>query len=574
MTDNFKRGSRLGSARQKGNALVFAMLGLVITGLIAAANLEPTRAAQKAQAGFVEATILQSLRNATNEAIYENVAALQAGNPFIKAGVTVAPVTVAGQLVWRPSIADLTAMGYLSTGWTTTSSAINEAPYSIEFARTPAGCVAAACAIQGRVLITAPILADGQAGTTDGAIIGSILTTIGSDSGVSLLTGPANITGYGNTWLAPNPVAGAPAGVVAVLVGTGTAGVSQYVRIGDTRDPNLGGNLTVAGDTSIAGNLSVGGTSTFTGPMTLGPTTINNATFQVLDGTGTPCVSIQPTGVISIACAGVLNAVTGTFADALGNRSVVDPNGLVTTGFVSAIGGFAGSGGAVTAFTPADQSGIAVNAGDFYVRNAAGTRLLRANANGDVIAARGVAGQVLGVSRVVVQGQACIPTEIDGGGYTQYATTPDGSMAVCDPTTSLWSVLSVRSVANTACPVDGAIATDRVTNKGLVCMHGFYVSADSALSNMVMGVPFAITGNGMSVVKSTVINCAAQGGGTGYPLVYILAQTEASTDAAFTRYASDSAQGTNAGSWTFTMLDGKNNPLTSVSAIGIPYCYY
>ena len=96
MTNNFKRGSRLGSARQKGNALVFAMLGLVITGLIAAANLEPTRAAQKAQAGFVEATILQSLRNATNEAIYENVAALQAGNPFIKAGVTVAPVTALG----------------------------------------------------------------------------------------------------------------------------------------------------------------------------------------------------------------------------------------------------------------------------------------------------------------------------------------------------------------------------------------------------------------------------------------------------------------------------------------------
>jgi len=163
---------------------------------------------------------------------------------------------------------------------------------------------------------------------------------------------------------------------------------------------------------------------------------------------------------------------------------------------------------------------------------------------------------------------------VDGGGYTQYAATADGSMAVCDPGTAQWSVLTSRSVANAACAVDGSIATDRATNKGLICMHGFYVPADSALSNFVMGVPFAITGNGMSIVKSTVINCAAQGGGTGYPLVYILPQTEASTDAAFTRYATDTAPGTNAGQWTFTMLDGKGGALTSLSAIGIPYCYY
>ena len=84
---------------------------------------------------------------------------------------------------------------------------------------------------------------------SDGAVIGPILARIGADSGVSLPMDPAHIQGFGNTWSLDNPVPGQPAGVVAVRVGTASSGFGQFVRIGDTRDPSLQGNLTVAGNT-------------------------------------------------------------------------------------------------------------------------------------------------------------------------------------------------------------------------------------------------------------------------------------------------------------------------------------
>src|ERR1700744_4447163 len=238
-----------GGRRQRGNALVFALLGLLISALGAAGVIEGSRLQARREAGNGEATILDNLRGAANNAIFDSMGLIQNGAAFSRNGVTITPVDADGQLVWQPSVLQLAAMGYLPPGWTATTSTLNDAPYAIAFSRVPAGCVAVACNIEGHVVLMGPIREGRGDSGGDGAVIGPILARIGADSGVSLPMGPAQIQGFGNPWTLANPVAGQPAGVVAVRVGTASSGFGQFVRIGDTRDPNLQGNLTVVGDT-------------------------------------------------------------------------------------------------------------------------------------------------------------------------------------------------------------------------------------------------------------------------------------------------------------------------------------
>src|SRR4051812_7443627 len=139
--------------RQRGNALVFALLGLVVSALGAAGLIQNARLQARHEAGNGEATILDNLRGATNNAIFESMGPVQNGAPLVKNGTSVAPVSIDGELVWRPRITDLAAMGYLPAGWTATTSTLNDAPYAIEFKRVPAGCVAAACNIEGHVVL-------------------------------------------------------------------------------------------------------------------------------------------------------------------------------------------------------------------------------------------------------------------------------------------------------------------------------------------------------------------------------------------------------------------------------------
>ncbi|MEP6505175.1 MAG: hypothetical protein ABJD97_17685, partial [Betaproteobacteria bacterium] len=397
--------ARAARRRQFGNGLVFALLGLLISALGAVGILQNSRLQAKREAGTGEATILDNLRIATNNAILESMALIQAGAAFGKNGVSVAPVDVGGELTWRPGIAQLVAMGYLPPGWTATASTLNDAPYAIAFKRIPAGCVAAACNIEGHVVLEGPIR-NGDA--SDGAVIGPILARIGADSGVSLPIDPAHIQGFGHTWTLDNPVAGQPAGVVAVRVGTAGSGYGAFVRVGDTRDPNLQGNLSVAGNTLFGD----GGTrSEFKSALQ-----VDAQPIELVDALGAPCVSLRPDGVVDIRCSGTLGATSGTFRDALGRVTTVAASGLVTEGSVAAAGGL--STGSVTLFGTDHPDALVVKAGDLFVRNPAGTALLRVAANGDVaagndlVAAGSVQARRLTLSASVNEGDDCTAGQV------------------------------------------------------------------------------------------------------------------------------------------------------------------
>ena len=96
------------------------------------------------------------------------------------------------------------------------------------------------------------------------------------------------------------------------------------------------------------------------------------------------CVWLRPDGVVDILCSGSLSATSGVFRDASGHVTTIAGTGLVTGGNVAADGGLATT--SMTVFGADDPNAIVVKAGDLFVRNPAGTALLRVAANGDVAA--------------------------------------------------------------------------------------------------------------------------------------------------------------------------------------------
>jgi hypothetical protein len=542
--------------RQRGNALVFALLGLLISALGAAGLIQGSRLQAKHEAGNGEATILDNLRGAANNAIFESMALIQNGAAFSKNGVTIAPIAVDGELVWSPSVLQLAAMGYLPPGWSATTSTLNNAPYVIAFSRVPAGCVAAACNIEGHVVLQGPIRS-GPA-DSDGAVIGPILARIGADSGVSLPADPTHILGFGNTWSLDNPVPGQPAGVVAVRIGTASSGFGLFIRIGDTRDPNLLGNLTVAGNT-LFGN---GGTlSEFRSALQ-----VDGQPVELRNAGGNPCVSLRPDGVVDILCNGSLSATTGVFSDGAGRTTTVASTGLVTGGSVVADGGLATS--AMTAFGAADPQALVVKVGDLFVRNPTGTALLRVAANGDVsagndvVAAGAVQARRLTLSASVNEGDACSPGQV--------AMMASGGLATCQGAT--FRATSRYARLGATCATAGMQAVDAATGDALVCRGGFYASQSGLTSSRVFMAGFAVH-HGDFVAAATALpnGCPATAGPIPpQATIFLLPQTDSETvgNPVLNRNAAWTGQG-----WTISLTDG-TGAATASNVVAEVYCLY
>jgi hypothetical protein len=420
----------------------------------------------------------------------------------------------------------------------------------------PAGCVAAACNVEGHVVLQGPI----RSGPTDsdGAVIGPILARIGADSGVSLPMDPAHIQGFGNTWRLDNPVPGQPAGVVAVRIGTASSGFGQFIRVGDTRDPNLQGNLTVAGNTLFGD----GGTrSEFRSALQ-----VDGQPVELRNAGGTPCVSLRPDGVVDILCNGSLSATTGVFSDGAGHTTAVAGTGLVTSGNVVADGGLATS--AVTAFGTGDPQALVVKAGDLFVRNPAGTALLRVAANGDVsvgndlVAAGAVQAQRLTLLASVNEGDACGPGQV--------AMMAAGGLATCQGAT--FRATSRYARLGATCATAGLQAVDAATGDALLCRGGYYASQSGLTSSRVYMAGFAVH-HGDFVAAATALpnGCPATAGPVApQATIFLLPQTDSETtgNPVLNRNALWTGQG-----WTISLTDGIG-AATSSNVVAEVYCLY
>ena len=497
--------------QERGNALILALLALVVTGLAAATALQARHIDAKRASGLAEASVLEALRNAAQAAVYEHLTAIQQGQPFEKSGTVVTPASETGELTWSPTVAQLRDMGYLPSEWSATRSTLNDGPYRITFHRIPAGCLPAACDVQGMVVLGAPVLDVGRTAAVDGVLIGPILTRAGADGGVSLATAPGMISGFHGTWYATNPLPGNPAGVVAMRFGTQTGGFSQFLRVGDLRDPSLRGNLSAEGDLSIGGSVQVSGLSTF----------IGDSNFQGGIRVGPqlePCITGTVAGVITVGCAGRINAKAAAFDDDTGNRSLIDPEGAFFSGRVVATGGIRAGLGRI--FEPTDPRAIHIEGNELNIQSSEG--LLASFQRGNVVVRNSVITKFLSFEDAAEEGASC---RVEGAleNSSQYGATVDGVLAAC--IAGRWLSAFRIGQAGQRCQLEGASATDSIDGQSLICRHGIYVRTNALLSSFVLvgTVGLQFSGGPIHVPKP---DCPSSGGVAAVPLIVLTPNSE------------------------------------------------
>jgi Tfp pilus assembly protein PilE len=243
-------GRRLPLQRQHGGMLLGVIIAVMIIAVLMIGLIRSNIEKANERAGAAQGQTLLDINKALGKYITESNNTLALQTSGIISGV-------ANTL--SPTLTELQALGYLSANFSSTPA--NGGSYVTQIVLLPAGCVATACNIATRLWLTKPVL-DGFTLKPDIKRIGALLGVVGGNAGFSDPQTPSVIRGAG--WTLANPL-GSIAGSILVINGFGSTVDSNYVRMRDSRDPNLQGNLTVAGNVTSSGYLGLGGTATFGG---------------------------------------------------------------------------------------------------------------------------------------------------------------------------------------------------------------------------------------------------------------------------------------------------------------------
>lgn len=248
--------------------------------------------------GFTQRQLNVAQQNAGAAAGYAlNQVALAVDN---YRGVNLSALTVATPVVsgfvspMLPTVAELKTAGFLNPAVLAALPDGNS--YSIQINKQPAGCVGPStlCNVYSILSLVNPILdTNGNPSITR---LGALTAAVQDPVGYSALPTLGTITGGNGAWSISNPDASQRAGIVAVVAGLGGSG-SQWLRVGDPRDPAFTGNASTAGY--------------------LKPS--NGAGMTVTAGTA----CIDPTGAIKNDAAGrVLSCQAGVWTSGDGAKSI------------------------------------------------------------------------------------------------------------------------------------------------------------------------------------------------------------------------------------------------------------
>lgn len=177
------------------------------------------------------------------------------------AALTVATPVLAGFAnPMQPTVAELKTAGYINVAVANTMPDGNG--YRIEIRKQPAACVGPStlCNVYSVLSLTNPILdVNGMPSITR---LGALAAAVPDPVGYSAMPDLTTIKGSNGAWTIANPDPSLRAGIVAVVAGLGGSG-SQWLRVGDPRDPSFTGNTTTAGymkPSAGAGQTAVAGT--------------------------------------------------------------------------------------------------------------------------------------------------------------------------------------------------------------------------------------------------------------------------------------------------------------------------
>lgn len=476
------------NARQRGFTLIEMSLVIVVIGMLSTLVVRFYTAYNTHQRGVQIGQTMAEVQNAV-----EDFGSKHRSEIINNATGTPTPITgVATPL--QPTLAELSALGHLSK--LIDPKVARAGNIQVRYSVTPAGCTPLDCGIQYLSYIDGPVL-EGSSNRVATATLDSATLAAGARAGGSEAFAPTRLRGLKGQWDAPNPVAGNPVGIFAMLSSSSDSGTDRYVRMQDVRDPDLKGNLTVAKDLAISQNAAVTGTLNVQQATTLaGLTTVNNNA-----------------------------AITGKL-DVGGN--------VVATGSV--------------------QGDRLIPKGS-YVRGSAcpedGAMAKSAGAMGSVVC---WGGSWRALMTFASAGDAC---PVNGSDATDAS---DAKLICINGVYRPVSNFLVQATAGTVCATSGQPAWDftGATPTQLFCKANRssgilkWFRVQDITTNLVFVDAYEVA-NGGTINKP---NCGAAGGQVVAPILQLIPKTETSTDVGFTRYAVD-----NGATWSVVLTDSSGTGL-------------
>lgn len=463
----------------------------------------------------------------------------------------------------RPTIPELVAARLLNAGFPSGAGSM-PTRQDVRIDVLKQNCPGANCMLQTLVCTTTPI-------SLGGAYVKYNLAQVMVDQmhgigGQALQNSGGTIRGpVLNT---PNPMGNVP----GIVCGSATVNQSlfqQFVRVRDTRDPQLQGNLTVEGAVTLNGPTTINNNLAVEGDVDANSVNVNN------------CVRLQPNGRGGFNCLNPDDVPAG-MAGGVRAVDVIANANVVTTDLGS---GFTG------------------NNGNFAIMTSS------AGGEAAVVTSGRMAGNRIIPTGSYAPGTACA----DPGAVALSAAAGNGSWVLC--TSGVWTPMSTVATAGGACSVEGQGASDPA-GRTLYCFKGQWTRMSDFLpaatdggacvvapgtlgydgppgaknaflcrlnpatnasrwnrlqditTNMVFVTSVEVQ-HGSVVAKPSCLNGA---GPAPSAVPQLIPKAESSGDGGFTRFVVD-----NGGSWTVQLLNGSGTPLAGTAgatAVLTIFCYY
>lgn len=204
--------------------------------------------------------------------------------------------------VREPTVAELKALHFLPTA------VANSGPLGLvaQTSITASSCPGSACTLIGLAYTPGSLTVPRTGSVPRYDLAASAVAVMSGAGGMSHPTDPGLLRGL--SFSLPNPAAGQPGAVIGVTAFLNTAAYNRFVRINDTRDPALLGDLSAQGNLSITGSTSLTGTATVAGLLNVGASVRAGGTVGAGSSAACSLAEMQSDGQIVARndCAGSL----------------------------------------------------------------------------------------------------------------------------------------------------------------------------------------------------------------------------------------------------------------------------
>jgi len=537
MTYRLRQLQARGRCLNRGFALVELIIAISIAALLAIYAQSRVARESEDQIATAAGTFIKQVSDASEQHIFANFEELSAG--------TDVPTTA---IDLRPTIAELVAERLLPSGFPTAAGSLpTRQSLRIDISKT--GCPGTSCNIVATVC------------TTTGVTLGS--ANVRYDL-AQVMVDQQNGTGGQSNYTTPSAIRGPilnianPNGPIAGTVcGSSTSFNNQvyqkFVRVRDTRDPDLQGNLSAQGDLAIAGKSSL------TGDVVAGA----NVKVAGSGGFG---------GADPLAVPAGLKGVNSQDVVARGNILTTD----LGAGFTGANGNYvamtSNSGGEAAVVTSGRMAGQRLIPTGAFTKGAACVEagaigLSASEASGSLVVCS--SGKWTPLTTAAVAGGPCAR---EGQG----AADPDGLTLYC--TGNVWTPMTqFLPVAqdNTACLTPGQVGYSAAVagvKKAMLCRVNPQggAAAWKRMEDITTNLVFVKSEEVVDMQVVTKPTCGNAGNPSATPIIQLIPKVDATVDGGMARFATDLG-----GSWRVRLLTGSSGAMPAgASAISQVFCYF